>query len=238
MKQSEFLEILRKKLAAQRTPDIEDVAGEYSQHFLRKLADGYTEEEIAAKLGDPEDVAQQFLPDRPVRSGSRLITALGLGWADLLLGVGYAPLFGGGVAAIGGSAFAFLVGGVILLFQLKGALFFVPDMPYGCALLFGLSLLALGVLAALGTWYCAAFFGQSLRAYGRWHKNLWSSASGGSVYPALSPYPQFAPKTRRLTRSVALPALALFIVTLAGAYIASALTARAWEFWHVWAWFV
>lgn len=37
-----------------------DVVEEYQQHFAFKLADGYSEEEIAARLGDPVALAAQF----------------------------------------------------------------------------------------------------------------------------------------------------------------------------------
>lgn len=37
-----------------------DVVEEYQQHVSFKLADGYSEEEIAARLGDPVALAAQF----------------------------------------------------------------------------------------------------------------------------------------------------------------------------------
>lgn len=37
-----------------------DVVEEYQQHFAFKLADGYSEEEIAARLGDPVALAARF----------------------------------------------------------------------------------------------------------------------------------------------------------------------------------
>ena len=40
--------------------DAADVVEEYEQHFAFKLEDGYPEEEIAAKLGDPIALAAQF----------------------------------------------------------------------------------------------------------------------------------------------------------------------------------
>lgn len=53
MKKNEFMTKLADELKKRGVVDADDVAAEYEQHFAFKLADGYSEEEIAAKLGDP-----------------------------------------------------------------------------------------------------------------------------------------------------------------------------------------
>ncbi len=53
MKKNEFMTKLADELKKRGVEDADDVAAEYEQHFAFKLADGYSEEEIAAKLGDP-----------------------------------------------------------------------------------------------------------------------------------------------------------------------------------------
>ena len=56
----------RNEFVTQRTAELHkrnvvaDVVEEYQQHFSFKLADGYSEEEIAARLGDPVALAAQF----------------------------------------------------------------------------------------------------------------------------------------------------------------------------------
>ena len=57
----------RNEFVTQRTAELHkrnvaaaDVVEEYQQHFSFKLADGYSEEEIAARLGDPGARAAQF----------------------------------------------------------------------------------------------------------------------------------------------------------------------------------
>lgn len=50
---------------------------EYEQHFAFKLADGYSEEEIAARLGSPAELAAQFeAAPQPKRRGSVALTAV------------------------------------------------------------------------------------------------------------------------------------------------------------------
>ena len=67
MTKLEFMTQLERALKKHGAADCEDIMEEYGQHFAFKLADGYSEEEIAAKLGAPEELARQsppFLPDR------------------------------------------------------------------------------------------------------------------------------------------------------------------------------
>ncbi len=60
MTKNEFMTQLASELRKRNIADVADVVDEYEQHFAFKLADGYTEEEIAARLGDPVAVAAQF----------------------------------------------------------------------------------------------------------------------------------------------------------------------------------
>ena len=62
MTKHEFMTLLTEELKKRSVPDAADVIDEYQQHFAFKLADGYSEEEIAAKLGDPVQLAAQFEP--------------------------------------------------------------------------------------------------------------------------------------------------------------------------------
>lgn len=60
MTKNEFLVSFQKELQKRHIPDWEEVLSEYEQHFALKQADGFIEEEIAAKLGAPAELAAQF----------------------------------------------------------------------------------------------------------------------------------------------------------------------------------
>lgn len=60
MIRNEFMTRLSAELRRNHVADAADIEEEYEQHFAFKLADGYSEEEIAAKLGAPEALAAQF----------------------------------------------------------------------------------------------------------------------------------------------------------------------------------
>lgn len=62
MTRAEFMEKLERELAARKVPEPEDILAEYRRHFEYKLADGCSEEETAARLGDPAELAAQFEP--------------------------------------------------------------------------------------------------------------------------------------------------------------------------------
>ena len=60
MTKLEFMNKLASELHKRNIADTADVLEEYEQRFTFKLAGGYSEEEIAAHLGSPADLAAQF----------------------------------------------------------------------------------------------------------------------------------------------------------------------------------
>ena len=95
MTKSEFMTALASELNQRKIADSDEILDKYRQHFAFKLADGYTEEEIAAKLGVPLRFAAQFEPSDAPKSGERrssVLTWLWLAWADLFFGVFAAQL--------------------------------------------------------------------------------------------------------------------------------------------------
>ena len=100
MKKTEFLERLGQELEKRNVADPADIVEEYEQHFAMKMADGYAEEEIAARLGSPASLAAQFSEDEAEegrRGGSRTLTAIGLGIADVFAGLFFLLLAGFGL---------------------------------------------------------------------------------------------------------------------------------------------
>ena len=73
MTKAEFMTRLESELRRRNVADKADIIEEYEQHFAFKLADGYSEEEIAARLGTPEELASQFnAADAPAAAGPSL----------------------------------------------------------------------------------------------------------------------------------------------------------------------
>lgn len=237
MTKNEFLSQLNTALSNKKVADASEILSEYEQHFAFKLADGYSEEEIAAKLGNPNDLAAQFEETVTTQkcSNKKIFTILGLCFADLFAGILFVFLAAFGIV-IATAAIAFVVTAGCLI--LKTNLYdLVPTMPYGSALIFGLDLLGLGVLFADSFVYFAAFLCQMIRSFTRFHHNSLAGINGSAILPSLPIHPQIKPKTNRLIRSIALVSLTAFAGLFVLGMIVSAFSAGAFGFWHVWGWF-
>lgn len=236
MTKKEYLEQLKQELNQLNIGDANEIITEYEQHFAFKLADGYSEEEIAAKLGTPAAIAAQFdTGETKPKSGGRgkkiflTIWLTLLGMLEAALDLVFAA-FGIGVF---GAAVVFGAAGVCLVGRLNIANL-IPDMPYSGAILLGVCLIALAVLFFVLAVYCFAFLKQIVKASIRWRKTVLSK----TTLPLLPTSPQFQPKTRRALRNVLLLSLAVFGILFVIGYVVLALQAGSPEFWHVYGWFV
>ncbi|HAN20067.1 MAG: hypothetical protein A2Y15_05230 [Clostridiales bacterium GWF2_36_10] len=239
MKKADFFRVLEKTLRDNHVNDIEDILSEYEDHFRFKLADGYSEEEIAAKLGDPKTLAKQFdslIPVTEKSKSNKVIIGVGFVFADIFMAMLFILLYSW-VLILAALALSSASIGICFISNIN-IYNLIPVMPYGCALIFSIFMLSLAVLSAVGTIYCLLYVNQLLRAYLRFHKNVFAATSGKPVYPSLAKYPQLNNKNRRRLRSVALISLTFFALSFIVGYIVCALSAGAIEFWHIWNWFI
>ena len=234
MTKIEFMTQFEAELRKRKVADAADIIDEYGQHFEFKMADGYSEEEIAARLGDPAALAVQF-GAVGAKTSSKPLVIVGLGLAELGAILFFLLLAAWGVvmvaASLSSAALAVcLVGGI-------NAAGVIPQMPYWCGAILGLSFAPLCVLIAVGCVYYWAFVRQLVRLFGRFRHNALASASGEAVLPSLGINPQFSAKTKRRLRTVALVSLALFAACFVLGFVACAMSAGGLQFWHIWGWF-
>ena len=116
----------------------------------------------------------------------------------------------------------------------SGGVMLIPDMPYICALLLGISLLALAVMSVIGTEYCRLYITQIVRVYARWHKGVCGKSD---VSPPLPMHPVMNPKRRRIMRSIALIAIVVFAVAFIAGLGSMMIASGSIQPWHVWHWF-
>ena len=236
MNKTEFINTLTNTLNERKIKDVDEIVAEYEQHFLLKMADGYSEEEIAARLGDPKALGEQFDPEtHETTTGHKAIVAIGLVFADLIVAILFVSLFVW-VIAMGVTTFALIILGIFLMFNLNISNL-LPSMPYFVSLIFAIVLLALAALTAVGTGYFWLYARQLLRSYRRWHSNTLAAAGGEALLPSIPAHPQIGAAKNRRMRKIALVALTVFVITFQAGYIIAALAADALEFWHVWDWF-
>ena len=245
MTRDEFMGRLERELLARKVPEPEDILSEYRRHFEYKLADGYSEEETAVRLGDPAELAAQFEPEevqelkrRGGSAGRSALTWTGLVFADLFV-FSFFAVFAAWVVVVACAAVsAGLVALCLLLpFDMQPYVQ-LPEMPYWCGALHALALAALTVLAAEGCGYFARLLAQLCRSWARFQRNAAAAAAGRAVLPPVPAWPRLEPKRRRRLRRVLTISLAAFVVFAAAAMVTSMLTAGAFEYWHTWGWFM
>jgi len=238
MNRNEFIEKLTKKLSENKIGDMEEIVSEYEEHFTYKLADGYSEEEIAAKLGDPEGLALQFVAEnKEHKSGAlKAFVVTGLVFSHIFAGMFFVLLYAWTAVMAVFSAASAATGACILTGFNPYSL--LPPMPYFCGAVFAVSLIALSALSAVGCLYFTSFVRQLMRAYGRYSHNQIASASGKAALPPLAAYPKLPAKKNRNLRRIALFSLTVFAVCAVSGYVLSAVSAGALGFWHAWHWFV
>ena len=238
MTKQQFIEKLEAELKRAGVSDTPDIIQEYEQHFTFKLADGYSEEEISAKLGDPKIIAAQYDPSPVERKYCRkTIAIIAIGIADFFFGIFYILM----------AAWEFIMAALVIVFgatsvglfaTMRMSVFaFLPTMPYHCAIIFGIMFAALAVLAFVGTVYFFGFIRQILRSFSRFHKNTLAAISGKAALPPITVYPQFSAKTKRKLKELFLFALAVFAVCFIVGFVVCAIAAVNVQFWHAWGWF-
>lgn len=239
MTKSDFLERLAAELKRHHVSEPDEIIDEYREHFAFKLADGYSEEEIATKLGALGAIAAQYVA-APAEGGrgKKAITAIGLGAVDFCFGLLCVLLYAWEIV-MGALVLALGALSVVLMGNLTGEIGWaaVPGMPYPCALLMGVAAAALTVLAAVGAVCYFQFIRQLMRSYGRFHANTLASAAGKAPLPPVTAYPRFTAGRRRALRKVTMTAATVFAVCFVTGFAACAISAGHVEFWHAWGWF-
>jgi len=234
MTKIEYLDQLRSELKKNNVTDMKDILAEYEQHFAFKLTDGYSEEEIAAKLGKPQTIAIQFDGNAVKKnsSGVKVLLKIGLIFAAIVEALFYI-LFLAWNLVLAAAAIVFAAAGVCMIgnFNIAGL---IPYMPYLGSIIFGVSILGLAALFAGASFYCFEFFKQMIRASVRWQKNLTSKIG----LPPLPLSPQFEPKTKRKLRTFMLWSITVFGIFFVLAFVVLMLRAGTMGFWHHWNWFV
>ena len=234
MTKNEYLDKLKAELKKNNVADMDDIVSEYEQHFAFKLADGYGEEEIAAKLGTPEAVAAQFdgiKETGKLKTGAGFFTKVGLFFVAIFEAMFYLAFLAWNLV-LGASSVSLLTLSVSLIGYIH-SIGIIPYMPYFGSLLLGICVMGLSGIFGAATVYCFAFLKQMIKASIRWHRNML-----GPGLPPLPMNPQFKPKTKRALRTFLLASVIVFGVMFVVASGVLMLQAGALGFWHHWNWFV
>lgn len=161
MTRAEFLSRLKKGLVGLPTTAAADIVADYEAHFDAGVADGRSEAEVAAALGDPDRLARELRAEAGARlwdqqpgassAAGAIFAIIGLGAIDILILLPIVlPLFGALIAVLVSGVAVFLGGGFTLV---AGPFFDPPGGPL-FAVLLGVGVMGLGVFM---TALCAVF---------------------------------------------------------------------------------
>ncbi len=184
MNRAHFMAQLRDGLSGLHHVDIGDIVTDYERHFADGAADGRTEEEVAAALGDPARLARELRAEVGFKRWEQnrspgnflgvMLALLGLATLDLII---LLPLLCGLAALFFGLAVACLgciVGGAFLLVSLLwGGVMGNP----GAQALIGLGLISGAVGGGALLLLLMDIIAKLLIRYARLHFRLFDSAN-------------------------------------------------------------
>ena len=184
MNRAHFMAQLRDGLAGLHHTDINDIVADYESHFADGAADGRSQEEVAAALGDPVRLARELRAEIGFRrweenrsAGNFLgvvLALLGLATIDFIILLPFlcflaALFFGLAVACLG-----MVVGGAFLLFNL---LWGGVMGNTGMQLLVGLGLISGAIGGGALLLLLMDIIAKLLIRYARLHFRLFDSAN-------------------------------------------------------------
>lgn len=176
MNKTQFLSILKTRLAPLSREERNELLSDVESHFEFGLQNGRTEEEIARELGDPFEIAREALGDRfidmpiyleksPSATGLIFI-GIGLFFCGLVMVPFLIALCAGWIGIAAGAAACILSPLLVLMDYLFNGTF------YPAKLFLSISMVGVGILLTyLVKW---AFIGLKMliRAYFRWNTRM------------------------------------------------------------------
>ena len=187
MNKSEYLNKITNELGHMPYGDVKDIIQSMEEHFDEGVSEGRSEEEIAASLGDPAELAAEFKDGAKFKQvmkrrklsdnfkgpdgRSRIFVILFnvfLGvwcWLILLAAIFAAFMCLAGDAAVVGLIVAGLITGALSEFLVP---FIFLILTLICVAVFLIVLLILGI----------KYYAKGLKAYIRWNKNVWNYGLG------------------------------------------------------------
>ena len=241
MDKKEYLSGLKKALKKAGVQKNDDVIAEYAQLFDGKIASGYGEEEIAAYLPSPDEVASEFgdmQPSNKLESAKKVLRIVCAVIVHILTWPFITVLYIG-IAVLALLSVSSAVWGTLCVAAGHGIAigdnisFYMPEMPYICALFFGIALLASIVLSIAGMEGLRLISVRLYKVLMRWHKSILGKEA---TPPQLPGHPVITPKMLKTIHIFIIFALVVFVFAAIAGFASMFIIAGSLEPWHVWGW--
>lgn len=187
MNRTEYLAKLTNELGHMPYGEVKDIVQSIKEHFDEGAADGRSEEEIAASLGDPKDLAEEFKDgakfNQIIRKRKKAEAVQGpdarsrifLVIFNLFVGVGvWFVLLAAIIAAFMCLGVDLGIIGVIIAAMIMGKIttYLIPFI------FLTLTLICVAVFLVIVLFLGIKYYARGLKGYIRWNKNVWNYGLG------------------------------------------------------------
>jgi len=238
---TEFLDKLKIGLKENNVQDIDEILADYIAHFEYKIEEGFTEEEIARKLGNPKDLAKEYEQlDEKAQKSSKWVSVVGVGFASFAFSFLYIFMVSAVlVLAAAALASVFLGFSLITTVNISGAITsinlsgLINNIPYFSSFVLGLSMFAFAILISIGVIYSFLYVKHWGKRYLVWCRCVCKQEK----YVSQSLHPRLSKKLSSKLKLVAMICLLIFVATFAIGYFSLCISTKSFEPWHVLKWF-
>ena len=232
MDNNEYISKLRAALEKAGVSEPEEILDEYRAYFKRKENDGFSCDDAAAKLENPELIARQYSPEYRRRSkGPSFLLIIGIVLAGIFALCFFLFIFAWAVV-FAALAAGFAITGICYIFGAR-VTSVMPYVPMFEAIFMGVAFIALTVLAAIMAIYCWLYAVHLLKVYIRWNKNVFAN----KYSPPSPKHPQLSAKLTRKLRDTSLFSATIFASFFAAAVVLLCIHTRSVFFWNSLGWF-
>ncbi len=230
-----FLNSLKVELEKINVIDIEDIIMDYDEHIECRLLDGYSFEEIMARLGTPNDLAAKYTGEGKTGGIEKSLRGTLLFFETLTFYLVF-PVFAAFLVVMAAATLSILVIGASYLLSFN-PFDLLPTMPYWNGALFALMFVSLSVLMGVLTIHIYKLCIQLYLVFRRFYQNNVNRIKGIPVKPQLSLTPKYKRLELRMLRKLLQYSTFSFGVLIILAYVAAMIRTWSFEFWHVWGFF-
>ncbi len=232
MDRQSYLDALKKALLDGGVSDHERVLRQFSEHFDRRLSDGCSEEDIAARLLNPVLVAKRYVCYHgPGKCPSRRSVAARVMLADVIAALLLLAALCCTAALLGLTGLLAVLSARLIL-QLGTPVLF-EQLPYWGSLLLGVAGVGIGLLSAMGAFLLIFYGRRGIRDYFCWRRHF--------LLAPYCPHPPIHPlmgeKRRGRLRLAAKAAAIVSGLALIAAFVLLSAYTGYHPFWEDFGWF-
>jgi uncharacterized membrane protein len=182
MNRERFLAELKRSLGAMPESEKRDILSDYEEHFRMGLAEGKSEEQIAASLGNPRILGKSYaidsLLEEPKAGGGvtaasvlrAVFASISLTFFNVIVVLGPFLALVGVMIALWAAAVSLPLSGIAIVLAPVAALivptfFSLASMSPVFLVFGGIGIAAVGVLAVIGMWKVSQLFVRVIASY-------------------------------------------------------------------------